>query len=363
MPSTREIANYIGVSTSTVSLALNNKDGVSKAMRQRILEAANELAAQENTEQQRTAANNSGRAEAMSVLVLHSMLITDTDYFKDLLTGIHEAADRYQIQLRLSADNPGPLAEHITNIYLSDPDLYPDGVVSLGSRQIETTLKKATLAGLPLVQIGVPYAPGEASFVSPDELEAGYKAASYLLEMGHESIAFLGHQKNAPHVRQRVAGFQHALADQGLVLHDDLIFLTQYEGEGYQVEVESLTAVTRQFIQQEPDVTAVVFSNWQSSAVGLPLLQEAGYRIPQDLSIMVFDDFEHARTFQPPLTTIAYPLVQMGFHAVKLVVEHVNSPHLARIQQIFRSKLMVRESVQQRNHVYQDSMEGGDVER
>ncbi|MBZ0297011.1 MAG: LacI family transcriptional regulator [Anaerolineae bacterium] len=349
MPSTREIANYVGVSTSTVSLALNNKDGVSKAMRQRILAAANELAVQESTEHAKAVAPNGGRSETVSLLVLHSMFITATDYFKDLLTGIQDAADRYQIQLRLSADNPGHLAEHVTNIYLSDPDLYPDGVISLGTRQLEPTLKKAAEAGLPVVQIGVPYFPEEASFVSPDEIEAGYKAAKHLLELGHETIAVLGHQKDTPHVDQRIEGYYRALAEHHISCRDDLIFLTEYEGEGYQFEVESLTKVTRDFIQQEPDVTAVLFSNWQSSAVGLPLLQETGYRIPEDLSVMVFDDFEHARTFNPPLTAIAYPLVQMGSHAVKLIVEQINNPYLARTHQTFHSRLMVRESVRSHN--------------
>lgn len=345
MPSTREIANYVGVSTSTVSLALNNKDGVSKAMRQRILEAASELSIRQNVRRERNETGRNGnRTESQSVLVLHSTLITATDYFKDLLTGIEEAAHRYQLQLRLSADDPRQFSDHITNLYLSDPDLRPDGVIHLGSNRIEATLQKAIDTGLPVVQIGVPDQPDRTSFVAPDEFAAGYQATRHLLDLGHRALAIIGHQKNAPHLEQRLTGYRRALADYHTTPREDCLFLSEYEGEGYEIEIRTIETVTQAFIEKQPDVTAVLFSNWQSSAVALPLLRQAGYRFPQDLSVVVFDDFEHARTFEPPLTAVAYPLVQMGMSAVKMVFEHLNSPEIDRMQQIFRTQLMVRAS-------------------
>lgn len=337
MPSTREIANYVGVSTSTVSLALNNKEGVSKAMRQRILQAASELTAQE--------ANNGGpakRAEHISVLVLHSTLITATDYFKELLMGIEGAAHEHQLHLRLSADDPGHMSEHITNLYLSEPDLRPDGIIYLGSREIESTLKKATDSGLPLVQIGIPYYPGETNFVAPDEVQAGYMAAKHLLELGHRRLALVGHQQTAPHLKKRMEGYHRALAEYGIAPEAD--FLRPYEGEGYAVEVAAIQQATRDFLEHGAGISAILLTNWQSSAIALPMLREAGYRIPDDLSVIVFDDFEHARTYSPPLTAIAYPLVHMGTAATRMLFEHIHSAHLQRSEQIFRPRLMIRES-------------------
>lgn len=345
MPSTREIANYIGVSTSTVSLALNNKEGVSKEMRQLVLEAADKLAVQNAGYHERGGRRrNRNLGESLSTLILHSSLITATDYFKELLNGIENGAAQYHMQLRLSADDPRQLNEHITNIYLSDPDLKPDGVIYLGSRHIEATVQKAIDMGLPLIQIGVPSNPDAISFVAPDEHAAGYQAAQHLLDLGHRRIAVLGHQKDTPHLVQRLAGYRKALTDRGITPEDDWVFLTDYEGEGYDREIRSIEAVTHAFIAARPSVTAVLFSNWQSSVIGLPMLQQAGYRIPQDLSVIVFDDFEHARRFTPSLTAVAYPLVQMGAKAVNMIVEHIHTPDIARMQQIFRPRLMVRQS-------------------
>ncbi|MAS37820.1 MAG: hypothetical protein CL610_27745 [Anaerolineaceae bacterium] len=345
MPSTREIANYAGVSTSTVSLALNNKEGISEAMRQRVLEAANELSIQQGAYQERNMPAKSGnRAERLSILVLHSSLITATDYFKDLLCGIEDGAGRYQLQLHLSADDPRQLDDHITNLYLTDPDLRPDGVIYLGSSQIKSTLHKAIKSGLPVIQVGVPSHPDRISFIAPDEITAGYQAAKHLLDLGHRSLAVIGHQKSEAHLEQRLAGYRQALAEYQVTPDEGWLFLEDYEGEGYEVEVQRIKTVTQAFIAERPNVTAVLFSNWQSSAIGLPLLQQAGYRIPQDVSVVVFDDFEHARTYEPALTAVAYPLVQMGISAVKMVFELANSPETVRMHQILRPRLMIRES-------------------
>jgi LacI family transcriptional regulator len=71
-------------------------------------------------------------------------------------------------------------------------------------------------------------------------------------------------------------------------------------------------------------------------------LQAAEYAIPDDLSVIVFDDFEHAHTFQ--LTAVAYPLVQIGREAVRMMVEHINEPNLERTHRFFRTKLVERAS-------------------
>ena len=337
MPTITEIANHAGVSRTAAWLAVNQKKGVSEAMRQRVLSARDDLEVQ-NGERK-----NRHERRTKSVLVSHSALVMSTEYLKRILAGIQLAADRFQIQLRVVAIEPNQPPEHAANLYFSDSGLHPDGVISLGSGIDRHMEFKARQIDVPFVQVGVPV-DLTTPYVAPNELAAGELAAGHLLAMGHRAIGFIGHQKEAPHLQQRLAGYREALMAHHVQPQTGWEFVIESNHTSYGQEVQMLEAVVNRFIAKKPPVTALLFANSQSAVTALPRMIEAGYRIPDDLSVVVFDNFEHEATFDVPLTAIDYPLEEMGFGAVKLMIEQIKEPLLERGHYIYRAQLIERES-------------------
>lgn len=328
MPTITQIAAQAGVSRTSAWLALNNKDGVSDELRYRVQDAMRQL---------NGIARSSERASlavTRSILLLHSAYLTSTEYFKGLLRGIQSAATDDGIQLRVTAvDTMNHSDSHISEVYFSDSTLQPSGIITLSSELTSWVAERANNLRIPLVEIGYPHDPEKVSFVSGNEIAAGEMAARHLLNLGHRAIAFIGHMEHAPHLKQRIEGYRRALRDCGIEPRPEWMFFAP--------ELD-IWAVMTQFIDRKPPVTAVLFVNSYTSIQGLEALHDAGYKIPEDLSIIVFDDFEHART--SGLTTVAYPLEQIGSQAVRTLIMHLNEPLFDVTHHLLHTSLVLRAS-------------------
>lgn len=336
MPTVNDIANRAGVSKSTVSLVLNNKEGVSETMRQRVLEAQRALES-ESAFVPKSASDlpyNRSVSTVQSVLVLHTPEISPTPYINALLRGIHLGADNYNIQLRIALKDVGVSESYITSLYFSAPEMYPSGVViiNINTHQFNGVDERARQLGIPFVLTGVPSLRRDITLVAPDETSAGYDATRYLLDLGHRAIAFMGGDQYVQYHQDRLNGYRAALQDHGVTARSEWVF----------VDGDPQVAAQR-FAQQKPDVTALLVVNDYSSHF-LPVVQQAGYRIPDDLSVIVFDDFEYQQTFNPPLTTMSYPLVQQGFWTIRALMDQINEPLLSHCQYAFKAEMVERQS-------------------
>jgi DNA-binding LacI/PurR family transcriptional regulator len=333
MPTVREIAEHAGVSISTVSLVLNNKPGVSTVMRTRILETLDQLREREeaaNPEYSRwmrtTDKNN------LSVVVLHPAILRSSQVFRELMQGIQAGATRYQIQLRLAVNEPDLPSDHISQIYFSDPNLYPDGVLVIGGRQDEPLPEQIYNLGIPCVLVGRDSADPNLSSVGRDEEAIAFEATEYLLELGHRAIAFVGGDLVYSYAHSRLNGYRKALEASGISVLDRWIAL----GEG--------DKAARAILSASPEITAAILINDAYAMEALPIFRTAGRRIPADLSVISFDDTEEAGNFDPPLTSISYPRYLEGFHSVKVLIERMKQPLMKYCKVIFRASLIKRDS-------------------
>jgi LacI family transcriptional regulator len=333
MPSVREIAEHAGVSISTVSLVLNNKPGVSHAMRTRVLGAYNHLRVVEE------AANSEYPGSArhvdkhnLSIVVLHPAILRSSQVFSELLQGIQAGATRYQLQLRLAVNEPDLPSDHISQIYFSDPSLYPDGVLVIGARLEEPLPEQIYDLGIPCVLVGRDSNDPNLSCVGRDEDTIAFEATDYLLRMGHRAIAFVGGDQAYSYTHSRLHGYQRALEECGVRALERWVAL----GEG--------SRAARQILASSPDITAAIFINDAHALQALPIFWAAGLKIPVDLSVISFDDTDEARNYDPPITSVAYPRYQEGLHSVKVLVEQIQNPLMKQCKVIFRATLIERES-------------------
>ena len=338
MATVREIATLAGVSKSTVSLVLNGKPGVSEEKRRLVLAAQQELealsAANPTVFKERHSAigNTQKTSEALSVVVVHPPVLRSSYVFSEVLQGIQNAAETYHIQLRLVANDPGDDDHHVSRLYFTDSALRPDGVLIFGAKKYEPILDVVVQFDIPCVVLGRDASRYDVSGIGRDEYHYAYEATQYLIGLGHRAIAFVGGNTAYDYLHTRQSGYQQALADAGITACEPWIQL----GEG--------GVATANVLEYAPKVTAMLYINDTCAADGLPLVAQAGLSIPEDISVISFDDTEIARNYDPPLTSVSYRRYEEGQWAVKMLVDQVRYPYLERVQAIFKAGLVERAS-------------------
>jgi DNA-binding LacI/PurR family transcriptional regulator len=333
MPTVREIAELAQVSKSTVSLVLNNKAGVSETMRRRVLEAAEQLREREGAANPRSRAQPStDNSHPISVVLLHPYILRSSQVFSEFLQGLEAGASLYQIQLRLAAKEDDLRSDHITHLYFSDPDLLPDGVLVIGARLEEPLLNQVHALGIPCVLVGRQSVDPRFSAVGRGEEAAACQATQHLLDLGHKNIAFVGGDPAYSYTNGRLSGYQAAFRERDIAILERWIAL----GDGQ-------TAAT-QILDRAPEVTAALVVNDAYAMEALPVFEAAGLNVPDDLSVISFDDTVAAQDFSPPLTSVSFARYEEGFWSVKVLVDHIRQPLMQHCQIVFRASLIERAS-------------------
>jgi len=333
MPSVREIAETAGVSKSTVSLVLNNKPGVSDQMRKVVLSALHQLEEREALGVPIDAGEESfSRRTSLSIVVLHPPTFHSSEVFSDVLQGIQSGAERYNLQLRLVVNDRNPTANHVSVMVFTDPNLRPDGVLVFGAQKHEPLLEEIHRLGIPCVVLGREAKKYAISGLERNESHYAYEATRYLLGLGHRSVGFVGGLEEYDFVHTRLAGYRCALHDNGIEPQAEWVRL----GNGAEA-VEVVLAA-------EPTPTALIFVNDTFAAQGLEIIKQRGLRIPDDLSVISFDDTRFAREYDPPLTSIGYHRYEEGQWAVKMLVDQITMPYIEKVQMVFQGQFIERES-------------------
>jgi LacI family transcriptional regulator len=333
MPSVREIAELAGVSKSTVSLVLNNKPGVSDTMRKRIIDTVKAL--RENDVYHFPIIsfdNQSKEQEKLSIVVLHPAILRSSQVFSELLRGIQEAANHFRIQLSLVVNEPNAPTDHISKIYFSDPSLKPDGVLVIGARQDSNLPKNVLDREIPCVLVGRSLGERKISAVGRDEEQIAFEATNYLFKHGHRKIAFIGGDEAFSYTQERIDGYKRAFSESLFVHNESWISL----GDG--------KIAAKNILQNCPEISAAIFINDAYAIRALDVFLSHGWKIPEDLSVISFDDTELAKSFDPPITSIAHPLFQEGFRSLLLLLELIHNPQVKYANLVFHSKLIERES-------------------
>lgn len=339
MASVREIAKLAKVSKTTVSMVLRNQDGVSENMRQRVHEAVEYLRAAEEvkaadevttTNGWRTGARQEGKVS--SLLVLHPINYHYSAVFHEILRGVQAAASVYQLQLSLAFNDANLLNTSFEEFYFSNSLLQPLGVLIIGARKEEPLVTRLCERSIPVVVVGRRSHQDRVSAVGRNEEDMACQVTNYLLDLGHRKIAFFGASDEFDYSTDRQRGYRKTMAKRGGAMDDYLV----HSGFDSQSSAKLLI--------QHPDITAAVFVNELLASQVLPAVQAAGRCIPDDLSVITFDDTGIAQNFDPPLTTVAFPFFQEGFWAVRLIMEQVRQPTVISAQIVLGASLIKRKS-------------------
>jgi LacI family transcriptional regulator len=333
-----DIAQVSGVSLAAVSLALSEKPGISKETRSRVIEVARTLGYRFK--------NSVTNSPAKSIKTLGLLVkAAENDephanhFYSHIIAGIELTCRQNGISLMFAN-----LPVNAENYPLETPPLLDkgdvDGIILAGAH-VDANLSQAIDArGLPVVLVDSYCDTKVYNSVLSDNIQGAYQATEFLIKKGHRNIGFVGPNEHAyPSFQERRLGYNRAIADYQIA---NLYYVDCPASRN------EVTSSIKKWIKENPQITAIFAVNDDTAIALMYGLIEAGYRIPQDISIIGFDDIYLAESVVPSLTTMRLDKRSMGRLAVQLLITHVSQPNDGVVTSIFRPILVERNSVIQR---------------
>ncbi len=309
--SLQEIANKFGVSKNAVSLALNNKPGVSEELRGNILKTAQELNYQGVTKKNANKCNN-------FLALIPEYIKSDPNFYNGLYWAIeNEAKSRGYNAILACVDKKMENELRLPNVYY---ELSIRGIMILGIFETDY-IRMVSELNLPLVSVDSVYENFKIDAVGNANFESGYCMTSYLVEKGHRDIGFMG-PLNVRNFFERWSGFCKAMRDNHLkideghcVCHDSSMAM-QYrncdEIEPYIAKMERLPS-------------AFICAGDHIAVALLGVFTQKNIRVPEEVSIAGIDDIELARMITPQLTTYTIDRSKIGYHAVEMLIQNMDN--------------------------------------
>ncbi|WP_085524609.1 LacI family DNA-binding transcriptional regulator [Tuberibacillus sp. Marseille-P3662] len=328
MTTMSDVAKKSGVSTATVSRVLQSPESVKDHTKYKVLQAIEALNYKPNI-----LARNFRKTETKSLLVVIPRI--SNNVFSEILSGIEWVANQQGYQVILKQPNKSFSKANYDYIdYLRQQQV--DGVIFLTVQPREVNFDKTSQSDA-VVSVSDYLDPPPCPTVMVDNEMSGGKATQHLIQLGHDSISHISGPMDLPMSQDRLKGYVQALESHALPVKDEWI----QEGDftidsGYQIMNQLLT------LNHPP--TAVFAANDEMAMGAIKAAHNRGVHIPNDLSIVGFDDIKFSSVMEPGLTTIAQPMFDMGKKAMTLLLERMNGTTIMDQKVILPTKLVVRES-------------------
>ena len=324
----KDVALKAKVSTATVSRALMNPDKVSQATRNRVEKAAREVGYLPQP-----MGRNVKRNESRTILVIVPDICDP--FFSEIIRGIEVTAANHGY-LVLIGDCAHQNQQEKTFIDLIITKQI-DGMLLLGSRlPFDASIEEQR--NLPPMVMANEFAPElELPTVHIDNLPAAFDAVNYLYEQGHKRIGCIAGPEEMPLCHYRLQGYVQALRRCGIMVDPQYIARGDFTFEAGSKAMQQLLDL--------PQPPTAVFCHSDVMALGaLSQAKRQGLKVPEDLSIIGFDNIDLTQFCDPPLTTIAQPRYEIGREAMLLLLDQMQGQHVGSGSRLMDCELIIRGS-------------------
>ncbi len=329
----RDVAREASVSTATVSYVFNGKKSISEDTRARVMAAIEKLNYVPNMSA-RSLSNNDSLMFGVLVPQTEpgSILMFENSFYSEILSSIEYEARVHGYQLLISGTDAD---ESYLNL-ARERNL--DGIIAIGVYPSDF-YEQAAQTEIPLVLIDSYPGGYHHHIIRIDDAYGSYLGARHLLENGHGRIAFFcGQLRDNGVMQKRLAGYRQALKEHGAPYDETLV----YEGN---TDYPSGMKLAAEFMQRSTPASAILAAADTLAIGAMKALYEAGLRVPDDISVVGFDDLEISRYLAPGLSTIHQQISEKGKRAVELLVQNIRQPGLTKREEILPIHLVERGSV------------------
>ena len=332
----RDIAKRANVSPATVSNALNGRAGVSKAVQEHILSIAQEMGYQLSRE-----STKASRHVRLIIFRSHGMVVMDTQFFSELIESIQLECHRMELELLISHVSAKKDADYVNQINAFRSEECA-GIILLGTEMNEEELKQFSDFRSPMVVLDNLFRLQKVHSVVMNNWQAGYLAAEALYAAGHRDIQHITSSIGFTNMTDRQRGLTEGLNKYGLSLENEKIWPVRPTMNGAYEDMKAL-------LQAGKRLPEAFFAGNDIMAIGcMRAIREAGYQVPEDVSIIGMDDTSICLACTPQLSTVHVFRQELGQTVVHTLFALPEKQSACFIKTEVGVELVMRDSVKTR---------------
>ncbi|MEB3102938.1 catabolite control protein A [Ferviditalea candida] len=325
-----DVAREAGVSMATVSRVVNNNPNVKPQTRKKVFEAIERLGYRPN-------AVARGLASKKTTTV--GVVIPDISnpIFSEVARGIEDIANMYHYNIILcNADKKKEKEIRVINTLL---EKQVDGLLFMGGAITDEHIQAFKTATVPVVLCATTDESGTIPSVDIDHQAAAFDAVNLLIQYGHRSIGMIsGTLQDPSNGNARYLGYKQALDKAGIPFNENYVRIGNYK-------YESGIEVTKYFLELPNRPTAIFVANDEMAIGTVHAIQDAGLKVPDDISVISVDNIRMASMVRPQLTTVAQPMYDIGAVSMRLLTKLMNKESVDRSKVVLPHEVIIRESV------------------
>ena len=340
MANINDIAREANVSISTVSKVINDYPDVSEATKKKVFKIMKKHNYIPNSVARSLSTN---RSQLLGIFFnynqqpgIHNM------FFQEIIYGLERVLGKRGYDYVYFSEQRWQ--EEFQSNYLGKcRDRMVDGVVMLGVEKNDSFFELIE-SELPVVLIDQPLKKKNTSYISSDQKSGAREAVKYLYEMGHRKIGMVTGPVDFPPVRDRISGFENAAAELNLTIKE------KWMVEAISFREQRGKEAAGQILKLEELPEALFFHSDVMAIGALKKFREVGLKVPEDISIIGFDDIEMCNYISPRLTTVSQNTYKIGEKAAELLLDIILNPEEEHEPVTLPTELIVRDSVKEKEN-------------
>lgn len=339
MSNLKKVAKLAGVSIATVSRVINNDNKVNPSTMAKVQLAIKQLNYHPNRVAQRL--RSSKRKNKLLGLVLPDI---QNPFYVDVIKGVEALSYANNFAVMIGNFSQDPKKEELYIDILQSEEV--DGFIVAPTEGSGKRLSKLIQEGFPVVCIDRGVKDLDIiDIVKVDNEEGTFKAIDYLISLGHTRIAHITGASQIQTTLERNKGYERAMKTNNIAIDPELIKTSNSE-------YESGVGLMRELLNLKNPPTAVFTANNLLTLGALETINEKNLMIPDDISIIGFDDMYWSKSLNPPLTAVKQSGIEIGKRATELLLERIKDPDRPMVSLIINTELMIRKSCKEPSIVH-----------
>jgi len=329
----KDVAAQANVAPSTVSRVISNSPLISEKTKRKVQKVMDDMGYHLNYNAQMLATQST---KTIGIIMKNSTAeFMHNSFFPEVIRGISALCSKHDFSISLTTGESED--EIFTDTVKMVRGKRVDGVIVLYSKKDDKVVPYLIESGVPFVVIGKPLIESsKIMFVDNDNVQAAKEATNFLINLGHKKLAFIGEDERFEVSEARLNGFIQAVKAHGLAVSEGYIKNIEFNPHHGKQAVTELMGLT------EPP-TALVVSDDLNALIVLTALSEKNIKVPDDMSMIVFNNSVISKVSNPPLTTVDTQIFQLGYESANCLIELVKDP------QMFRKSVIIPTVIVERN--------------
>ncbi|WP_368253383.1 LacI family DNA-binding transcriptional regulator [Clostridium paraputrificum] len=328
----QDIAKLAQVSPGTVSNALNNRKGVGKETKERILKIAEEVG------YFKTQKKSEDKIIRMIKFKKHGYILSDTPFFSKLIESCERTCRNSGYELLITQVEAGKdTKEDIQKIFTQKR---VDGTLLLGTEMEEEDFSEFENLNIPMVVVDTYFKAKDCDFVLINNDRGAYLATKYIIDRGIKDIGYIGSTVDISNFKCRKEGFFQSMKEHNLEVHEENMYKVEPTTDGAYRDFKDILS------NENIKLPKALFAFNDIIALGaIKAMNEKGIKIPEDVSIVGFDDIPFSDMINPPMTTVRVDVERLGKVSINRLIEKIEEEDEGKLKVQISTDIVERKSV------------------